>query len=59
LTAALSTAGGLTFVGDLDRMFRAFDANTGRILWEIRLGAPVQGFPLTFTVAGKQYLAVT
>ncbi|HEV3331923.1 MAG TPA: PQQ-binding-like beta-propeller repeat protein [Bryobacteraceae bacterium] len=59
LTGVLSTAGGLAFAGDLNRMFRAFDANTGRILWEIRLGAAVQGFPLTFTVGGKQYLAVT
>jgi len=40
-------------------MFRAFDANTGKILWETRLGAAVQGFPLTFTVGGKQYVAVT
>jgi alcohol dehydrogenase (cytochrome c) len=40
-------------------MFRAFDANTGRILWEMRLPAAVQGFPLTFTAGGKQYLAVT
>jgi alcohol dehydrogenase (cytochrome c) len=59
LTAALATAGGVAFVGDLNRMFRAFDANTGRILWETRLGAAVQGFPLTFTVGGKQFLAVT
>jgi hypothetical protein len=59
LTAALSTAGGVVFVGDLNRMFRAFDANTGGILWEIRLGASVQGFPLTFTVGGKQFVAVT
>jgi alcohol dehydrogenase (cytochrome c) len=59
LTGVLSTAGGLAFAGDLNRMFRAFDANTGRVLWEIRLGAAVQGFPLTFTVGGKQYLAVT
>jgi alcohol dehydrogenase (cytochrome c) len=59
LTGVLSTAGGLAFAGDLNRMFRAFDANTGRILWENRLGAAVQGFPLTFTVGGKQYLAVT
>jgi alcohol dehydrogenase (cytochrome c) len=59
LTGALSTAGGVVFVGDLNRMFRAFDANTGRILWETRLGAAVQGFPLTFSVGGKQFLAVT
>jgi alcohol dehydrogenase (cytochrome c) len=59
LTGALSTAGGVVFAGDLNRMFRAFDANTGRILWETRLGTAVQGFPLTFTVGGKQYIAVT
>jgi alcohol dehydrogenase (cytochrome c) len=59
LTGVLSTAGGVAFAGDVDRMFRAFDVNTGRILWEIRLPAAVQGFPLTFTAGGKQYLAVT
>lgn len=59
LTGVLSTAGGVAFVGDLNRMFRAFDANTGRILWETRLPAAVQGFPLTFTAGGKQYVAVT
>jgi alcohol dehydrogenase (cytochrome c) len=59
LTGVLSTAGGVAFVGDLNRMFRAFDANTGRILWEIRLPAAVQDFPLTFTAGGKQYLGVT
>jgi alcohol dehydrogenase (cytochrome c) len=59
LTAAMSTAGGVVFIGDLDRMFRAFDAMTGKILWETRLPAAVQGFPLTFTAGGKQYVAVT
>ncbi len=59
LTGVLSTAGGVAFVGDLNRMFRAFDANTGKILWEIRLPASVQGFPLTFSAGGKQYVAVT
>jgi alcohol dehydrogenase (cytochrome c) len=59
LTGVVSTAGGVVFAGDLDRMFRAFDAASGRILWEARLPAAVQGFPLTFTAGGKQYLAVT
>jgi alcohol dehydrogenase (cytochrome c) len=59
LTGVVSTAGGVAFAGDLDRMFRAFDAGTGRVLWETRLPAAVQGFPVTFTAAGKQYLAVT
>jgi alcohol dehydrogenase (cytochrome c) len=49
LTGIISTAGGVAFAGDLDRMFRAFDASTGRILWETRLPAAVQGFPVTFT----------
>jgi len=59
LTGIVSTAGGVAFAGDLDRMFRAFDAGSGRILWETRLAAAVQGFPITFTAGGKQYLAVT
>jgi alcohol dehydrogenase (cytochrome c) len=59
LTAVLSTAGGIAFVGDLDRTFRAVDINTGKTLWQVRLGTSVQGFPVTFTVGGKQYVAVT
>jgi alcohol dehydrogenase (cytochrome c) len=59
ITAALSTAGGLVFAGDLDRNFRAFDVKTGKVLWETRLGTSVQGFPLTFSVDGQQYVAVT
>ncbi len=59
LTAALSTGGGVVFVGDLDRTFRAFDVETGDILWEARLGTSVQGFPVSFTANGKQYVAVT
>ncbi|HVS24966.1 MAG TPA: PQQ-binding-like beta-propeller repeat protein, partial [Gammaproteobacteria bacterium] len=54
LTAVLSTAGGLAFVGDLDRHFRAFDARTGAMLWETRLGTSVQGFPVSFSVGNKQ-----
>lgn len=59
LTAVLSTGGGVAFVGDLDRNFRAFDVKTGDVLWQTRLGSSVQGFPVTFTAGGKQYVAVT
>jgi alcohol dehydrogenase (cytochrome c) len=59
LTAALSTAGGVGFIGDLDRTFRAFDVRTGETLWKTRLGTSVQGYPVTFTAGGKQYVAVT
>jgi len=59
ITGALSTAGGLAFAGDLDRNFRAHDASTGEILWQTRLGTAVQGHPLTFSIDGEQYIAVT
>jgi len=52
--------GGALLVGNFgDGRITAFDASTGRILWETRLPAAVQGFPVTFTAGGKQYLAVT
>jgi len=58
LTGALTTGGGLVFVGDLDRYFKAFDVRTGELLWQTRLGAPLHGFPISYSVAGKQYIAV-
>ena len=59
LTAVLSTAGGLAFVGDVDRYFKAFDVKTGKEVWRTRLGAPVHGFPISYAANGKQYIAVT
>jgi alcohol dehydrogenase (cytochrome c) len=59
LTSALSTAGNVVFVGDLNREFKAVDTRNGNILWKTRLITSVQGFPLTFSVNGKQYVAVT
>ncbi len=59
LTAVLSTAGDLAFVGDLDREFKAVDVATGEVLWSTRLSTSVQGFPVSFSVDGKQYVAVT
>jgi alcohol dehydrogenase (cytochrome c) len=59
MTAILSTAGGVAFVGDMDRYFRAVDVKTGKVLWETRLATSVQGFPLTFSVGGKQYIAIS
>ncbi len=58
-TAALTTGGGLAFAGDLDRWFRAYDVRTGEVLWERRLGTSVQGFPVSFSVDGEQYVAVS
>jgi alcohol dehydrogenase (cytochrome c) len=59
LTSVLSTAGGVAFVGDLDRTFKAVDVRTGKVLWQTRLATSVQGFPITFAIDGRQYVAVT
>jgi alcohol dehydrogenase (cytochrome c) len=58
LTAALSTAGGWVLVGDINRGVHILDATTGQVLWETRLGTSVQGFPVTYSAGGKQYIAV-
>ena len=43
------TAGGVVFVGDVNGRFRALDDETGEVLWEVNLGSPVSGFPVTPT----------
>ena len=53
-----ATGGGLIFGGDVNGRFRAFDHETGEILWEVNLGSPVSGFPITYAVDGRQYVAV-
>jgi quinoprotein glucose dehydrogenase len=52
------TAGGLVFVANSqDRMLRAYDANTGRVLWEHELEANPEGIPAVYEIAGRQYIA--
>ncbi len=58
LSGVLTTAGGLTFIGDLDRRFQAIDTASGRLLWERRLGAPLHGFPISYLAGGRQFVAV-
>jgi alcohol dehydrogenase (cytochrome c) len=57
-TAALATAGGLVFGGDWDRHMYAYDAATGRIVWQTRLPTSAQGFPITYLANGRQYVAM-
>jgi PQQ-dependent dehydrogenase (methanol/ethanol family) len=57
--SVVTTGGGLVFGGDDNGRFRAFDDKTGKVLWETNLGSPVSGFPISYAVGGKQYIAVT
>lgn len=55
----LATAGDLVFMGGTnDRYFRAFDSSTGEILWQQRTNSGITGVPVTYTLDGKQYVAV-
>lgn len=58
-TSLVVTGGGLVFGGDANGRFRAFDETTGEVLWEINLGSAVTGFPVTYAVEGRQYVAVS
>src|SRR5436190_18222089 len=44
----LATGGALVFGGDVNGNLRSFDQDTGKVLWQINLGAPVDGFPITY-----------
>ncbi len=55
----LTTGGGLVFSGGTnDRYFRAFDAETGDLLWEQRTNSGVTGVPSSYAIDGVQYIAV-
>jgi alcohol dehydrogenase (cytochrome c) len=55
----LATGGGLVFTGGTqDRLFRAFDAATGQLLWEFPTNSGITGQPVSFSVDGRQYIAV-
>ena len=55
----LATGGGLVFSGGTsDRKLHAFDAATGEVLWEFPTNSGILAPPSTFTLNGKQYLAV-
>lgn len=57
-TAVLTTAGGLAFVGDWNRYINAYDVKSGDLLWQTRAPTSPQGFPISYAVAGRQYIAV-
>jgi alcohol dehydrogenase (cytochrome c) len=56
--SALATAGDLVFFGDLNRRFRALDADSGKVLWEAIVGGMIVSSTITYAVDGKQYVMV-
>lgn len=58
-SGVLSTAGGVVFSGQLTGEFEAFDADTGKKLWQFQTGSGIEGQPVTWQQDGVQYVAVT
>jgi len=52
------TAGGLVFIGTPDHKLRAYDEDTGKVIWEKAVSGPVNGVPAVYEMNGCQYLAV-
>ncbi len=57
-SGALGTAGGVVFSGSIDRYFRAYDDQTGKVLWQTRLNDVPSNAPISYSVNGKQYIAI-
>jgi PQQ-dependent dehydrogenase (methanol/ethanol family) len=55
---ALATAGGLVFAGEGNGLFKAYDAETGAVLWKFQAGAGVNAPPASYSVDGKQFVVV-
>ena len=55
----LTTKGNLAFHGDIRGWFKALDAKTGKVLWKFNAGSGISAAPMTYTLDGKQYIAVT
>ena len=56
-TSALTTGGGLVFIGDWGRRVHAYDVRNGEPLWQSRLPTMANGFPITYAVDGRQFVA--
>ena len=58
VAGVLATAGGLVFTGDAEGFFAAYDAETGKVLWSFQCGSGHHASPITYTLDGRQYIAV-
>ncbi|HEX7122670.1 MAG TPA: PQQ-dependent dehydrogenase, methanol/ethanol family [Gemmatimonadaceae bacterium] len=58
VSSLLVTAGDVLFGGEPTGEFNAYDARTGRLLWQFQTGSGLHGNPVTYSVDGRQYVAV-
>jgi quinoprotein glucose dehydrogenase len=59
LGGPLVTSPGLVFVGaTLDHALRAFDIETGRLLWQAPLPGGARATPMTYEIGGRQYVVI-
>jgi alcohol dehydrogenase (cytochrome c) len=58
VASVLTTAGNLVFVGEPTGEFDAFDAKTGQLLWQFQTGSGIHASPVTYSIDGKQYVAI-
>ncbi|MGZ3275432.1 MAG: outer membrane protein assembly factor BamB family protein [Caulobacteraceae bacterium] len=58
MMSLMATGGGLVFGGDAVGRFKALDDATGKKLWEVNLASPVGGYPISYGVEGRQYVAI-
>jgi alcohol dehydrogenase (cytochrome c) len=56
--STLVTAGDVVFAGEPTGEFNAYDARTGELLWQFQTGSGIHSSPITYSVGGKQYVAV-
>jgi PQQ-dependent dehydrogenase (methanol/ethanol family) len=57
-SGVLSTAGGVLFYGETGGSFAAVNAKTGECLWHFDTGAQWKASPMTYSIDGKQYIAI-
>jgi alcohol dehydrogenase (cytochrome c) len=58
ISGALATAGGLVFAGEGTGLIKAYDAESGDVLWQFQAGSGVNSAPMTFEQDGEQFIAV-
>jgi alcohol dehydrogenase (cytochrome c) len=58
-SGVLATAGGLVFAATYDRVFHAYEAISGKELWQARLNDMSSSSPISYSVDGRQYIAIT